>query len=134
MGYRRFVELSEMKVIHTDELQSRFPLLPVADLVDNSDPSSLVYVDGKEQGELLESALLRDFEDRPLRFVRLSCPSTGKVYIQRVAHDEKRVYEAVGHSFGMSEKEYKGGRYFRQGDVLMWALDQSDNRIDQQHS
>ena len=134
IGYRRFVELSEMRTIHTDTMHSRFPSLTPSELVDNSDPSALVYVDAKEEAELLESALLRDFEDRPLRFVRLTCPSTGKVYIQRVRHDETRVYAAVGRSFGMSEEEYKNGRYFRQGDVLMWALDQSDGRIVQQHS
>ena len=66
--------------------------------------------------------------------MRLTCPSTGKVYIQRVAHNETRVYEAVGHSFGMSEKEYKTGKYIRQGDCLMVALDQNDKRIQQQHS
>jgi hypothetical protein len=134
MGYRRFVELSEMKVIHTDTLQSRFPSLEVSDLVDNSDPAALVYSEGIEQAELLEAALLRDFEDRPLRFVRLRCPSTGKQYIQRVAYNETRVYEAVGRSFGLTEKEYKTGKYIRQGDVLLTALNQGDERIQQQHS
>ena len=134
MGWQKFVELSDMKVIHADTLQAKFPLLPASELVDNSDPAAMRYGDGQENAELLESSFLKDFEDRPLRFVKLTCPSTGRVYVQRVAHNETRVYAAVGRSFGMTEAEYKNGRYFRQGDVLMWALDQSDERIVQQHS
>ena len=134
MGWTKFVALSEMKVLHTDSLASKFPSLPQSDLVDNSDMAAFDYVDGTERAELMESALLRDFEDRPLKFVRLTCPSTGRQYIQRVAHDETRVYAAVGRMFGMTEQEYKSGKYIRQGDVLMWALDQSDERITQQHS
>ena len=134
MGWQKFVDLSELKVIHSDVLKSKFPVLPVSELVDNSDPYALQYQEGEEQAELLESAFLKDFEDRPIRFVRLTCPSTGRKYIQRVAHDETKVYEAVGRSFGMTEKEYKRGKYFRQGDVLMWSLDQNDERIVQQHS
>jgi hypothetical protein len=134
MGWQKFVELSEMKVLHSDTLQSKFPTLPLSELVDNSDPAAIQYGDGKEKAELLESSFLRDFEDRPLRFVKLTCPSTGRVYVQPVTHNETRVYAAVGRSFGMTEVEYKSGRYFRQGDVLMWALDQSDERIVQQHS
>lgn len=108
--------------------------MPLSELVDNSDPAALDYVEGIEQAELMESSFLRDFEDRPLRFVRLSCPSTGRQYIQRVAHDETRVYAAVGRSFGMTEQGYKTGKYIRQGDVLMWRLDQTDERVVQQHS
>ena len=134
MGWQKFVEISEMKTLHTDILQSRFPVMPLSELVDNSDPAALDYVEGIEQAELMESAFLHDFEDRPLRFVRLSCPSTGRKYIQRVAHDETRVYAAVGRSFGMTEQEYKTGKYIRQGDVLMWRLDQTDERVVQQHS
>jgi hypothetical protein len=134
MGWAKFVEISEMKVLHTDTLKSHFPSLSKSELVDNSDPAAFDYVDGIEQADLMESALLRDFEDRPLKFVRLTCPSTGRQYIQRVAHDETRVYAAVARSFGMTEQEYKSGKYIRQGDVLMWALDQSDERIVQQHS
>ena len=134
MGWQKFVDLSELKVLHIDTLKSKFPVLPVSDLVDNSNPIAIQYQDGKEQAELLESAFLRDFEDRPIRFVRLTCPSTGKQYIQRVAHDETKVYAAVGKAFGMTEKEYKSGRYYRQGDVLLWSLDQTDDRIVQQHS
>ena len=121
-------------VLHTDTLKSRFPVLPPSELVDNSDPAALQYTGGEEHAELLESAFLKDFEDRPIRFVRLTCPSTGKVYVQRVAHSETRVYEAVGRSFGMTEEEYKTGKYLRQGDVLLWSLDQGDKRIVQQHS
>ena len=134
MGWQKFVDLSELKVLHTDTLKSKFPSIPSSAIVDNNDPAALRYESGEEKAELLESAFLRDFEDRPVRFVRLTCPSTGKVYIQRVAHDETRVYAAVGKAFGMSENEYKGGRYYRQGDVLLWALDQADQRIVQQHS
>jgi hypothetical protein len=113
-----------MKVLHSDTLQSKFPTLPLSELVDNSDPAAIQYGDGKEKAELLESSFLRDFEDRPLRFVKLTCPSTGRVYVQPVTHNETRVYAAVGRSFGMTEVEYKSGRYFRQ----------SDERIVQQHS
>jgi hypothetical protein len=134
MGWQKFVDLSELKVLHTDILKSRFPVLSPSELVDNSDPSALQYREGEEQAELLESSFLRDFEDRPVRFVRLTCPSTGKVYVQRVAHDEKRVYAAVGKAFGLTEEEYKTGKYYRQGDVLLWRLDQTDDRILQQHS
>jgi hypothetical protein len=134
MGWDRFVAESQTKVIHADELRSRFPALPMSSLVDNSDPAALEYVDGVEKGELLESELLRDFEDRPIKFVRLTCPSTGRVYTIRVAHDETRVYEAVARSFGMTEQQYKTGKYYRQGDVLLWMLDQDDNRVLQQHS
>jgi hypothetical protein len=134
MGWQKFVDLSELKVIHSDTLKSNFPSLSPSALVDNSDPAAFHYESGEEKAELLESSFLKDFEDRPIRFVRLTCPSTGKIYIQRVAHDETRAYEAVGRAFGMSEKEYKSGRYYRQGDVLLWALDQNDERIVQQHS
>ena len=134
MGWQKFVALSELKTIHTDTLQSKFPVLPESSLVDNSDPYALQYQEGEEQAELLESSFLKDFEDRPIRFVRLTCPSTGKQYIQRVAHDETRVYAAIGKAFGMTEHEYKSGKYYRQGDVLLWSLDQTDDRIVQQHS
>ena len=134
MGWQKFVDLSELKVIHADTLRSRFPILPASDLVNNEDPAAFQYQEGEEKAELLESSFLRDFEDRPIRFVRLTCPSTGKVYVQRVAHNETRVYAAVGRSFGLSEEEYKTGKYLRQGDVLLWFLDQSDERITQQHS
>lgn len=134
MGWQRFVEESQTRIIHTDSLRSRFPKLEPAAMVDNANPEALDYVDGEEKAELLESELIRDFEDRPLKFVRLTCPSTDRVYVQRVAHDEKRVYQAVGRSFGLSEAEYKSGRYLRQGDVLMWALDQADERVLQAHS
>jgi hypothetical protein len=134
MGWSKFFELSEMKVLHSDTLKSQFPRLHQSELVDNSDPAALNYIEGVEQAELLESSFLRDFEDRPLRFVKLECPSTGRQYIQRVAHDETRVYAAVGRSFGMTEEEYKSGKYIRQGDVLMWSLDQEDKRLVQSHS
>jgi hypothetical protein len=134
MGWQKFVDLSELKVLHTDTLKSRFPVLPPSAAVDNSDPAALQYQEGEEQAELLESSFLKDFEDRAIRFVRLNCPSTGKVYVQRVAHNETRVYEAVGRAFGMTEKEYKTGKYRRHGDVLLLSLDQSDERIIQQHS
>jgi hypothetical protein len=134
MGWHRFIEESQTKTIHSDTLQSKFPKLEPAAMVDNANPEALEYLIGDERAELLESELIRDFEDRPLKFARLVCPSTGKVYVQRVAHNEKRVYEAVGRSFGLSEAEYKSGRYLRQGDVLMWALDQADARIEQAHS
>jgi hypothetical protein len=134
MGWQRFVAESQTRVIHTDALVTRFPKMERSDLVDNARPEALEYEQAEETAELLESELMRDFEHRPLKFVRLTCPSTGRVYVQRAAHDETRVYAAVARSFGLTEAEYKSGRYLRQGDVLMWALDQSDERICQAHS
>jgi hypothetical protein len=134
MGWDRFVAESKTKVIHTDQLRTRFPKLPITALVDNDNPVSLEYVDGVETAELLQSDFLADFEDRPLKFVRLTCPSTGRIYTQRVAHEETRVYAAVARSFGLTEEQYKTGKYYRQGDVLLWMLDQDDERVLQQHS
>ena len=132
MGWSKVVEQSELRVIHRDTLHSRFPRMEQSAGVDNSDPAAMDYVEGVETAELMVSDNLKDFEDRPLKFVRLVCPSTGRVYIQRVAHDETRVYAAVAKSFKMTEEEYKTGSYIRQGDVLVKPL--NDVPIQQSHS
>jgi hypothetical protein len=134
MGWDRFVAESEMKVIHSDTLKSRFPKLEPSEMCDNSAPESFEYVEGVETAELLESSILRDFEDRPIRFVRLTCPSTGRKFVLRTYYNATRVYDAVAKQFRMTEKEYKSGKYIRQGDVLIYWHDQADERLLQAHS
>ncbi len=90
------------------------------------------YRAGCERAELLEAEDLRDFEDRPLRFVRLTDPSTGRQYTLRVLHDHDRCYKAVGWTFGMTEIEYKHARFIRQGDVLLSPL--AGGPLEQAHS
>jgi hypothetical protein len=121
-----------MTLIHKDELHTNFSVLPVSELVEPGQRMVTEYRTGVETAELLEANGLRDFEDRPLRFVRVTDPSTGRHYVIRVAHDCKRVYEGVGRSFGMSEQEYKNSLYIRQGDVGLMPLDATLSR--QQHS
>jgi hypothetical protein len=65
------------------------------------------YRAGIEIAELLESDEFKDFEDRPLKFVRVTDPSTGEKYTLRVWPENNRAYEAIGQTFGMTEKEYK---------------------------
>jgi hypothetical protein len=65
------------------------------------------YRKGKEVAELLESEEFKDFDDRPLKFVRVTDPSTGERYVLRVWPENQRAYEAIGQTFGMSEVEYK---------------------------
>ena len=122
MGWDRFCQLANMHLVHSDELHSRFPSIPVSDSVDAGQRLVTTYRAGIETAELLEAADLKDFEDRPLRFVRLTDPSTGRQYTLRVRHDHQRCYEAVGWTFGRSEAEYKTGRFLRQGDVFLQPL------------
>jgi hypothetical protein len=132
MGWDNFCAAAEMKLIHVDELHSQFPNIPVSAAVEPGQRLVTSYRDGVERAELLEAAELRDFEDRPLRFVRLTDPSTGRQYTLRVRHDHARCYEAVGWTFGVTETDYKRGRFLRQGDVFLKPL--SGGPIHQAHS
>lgn len=132
MGWERFCAEAKMRILHSDELASQFPAIPVSDHVDAGARLVTEYRSGRETAELLEAEELLDFEDRPLRFVRLTDPSTGRRYVLRVRHDHTRCYEAVGWTFGLSEAEYKRGRYLRQGDVFLQPL--SGGPAAQQHS
>ncbi len=132
MGWDRFCDLAKMKLIHVDELHSRFPSIPVSEQVDAGARLVTHYREGAERAELLEADGLLDFDDRPLRFVRLTDPSTGRQYTLRVRHDHTRCYEAVGWTFGLDETEYKRGKYLRQGDVFLKPL--SGGPLSQQHS
>jgi hypothetical protein len=132
MGWDAFCASAKMKLLHVDELHSNFPDIPVSEVVDASSRMVTSYRAGVERAELLESAELRDFEDRPLRFVRLSDPSTGGQYTLRVLHDHTRCYEAIGWTFGVDETTYKRGRFLRQGDVFLQPL--AGGPLQQAHS
>jgi hypothetical protein len=132
MGWEKFCSEAKMKLIHVDELHTRFPNIPVSETVDAGARLVTGYREGTERAELLEAEGLFDFEERPLRFVRLSDPSTGREYTIRVRHDHARCYEAVGWTFGVSETEYKRGRFIRQGDVFLQPT--SGGPLAQQHS
>jgi hypothetical protein len=107
MGWNKFCSEAKLKVIHTDTLTAQFPALPVSETVHADMRGVTSYRRGEEVAELLESEDFKDFEDRPLKFVRVSDPSTGEHYVLRVWPSNTRVYEAVGQTFGMSEAEYK---------------------------
>jgi hypothetical protein len=132
MGWDKFCAEAQMKLIHVDELHTWFPNIPVSETVDAGARLVTHYREGSERAELLEAEGLFDFEDRPLRFVRLTDPSTGREYTIRVRHDHTRCYEAVGWTFGVSETDYKRGKYLRQGDVFLKPL--SGGPLQQQHS
>ena len=122
MGWERFCAEAGMKVLHEDTLQSNFPSIPVSELVSESARLVTSYRPGTETAQLLEADGIRDYEDRPLRFVRLTDPSTGRQYTIRVLHSHTRCYQAVAWTFGKTEEEYKKGRYVRHGDVGLFPL------------
>jgi len=116
MGWERFCEAAKMRILHEDTLTANFPAIPVSDLVSPGHRLITSYRSGTEHAQLLEAEGINDFEERPLRFVRLSDPSTGRKYTIRVLHSHTRCYEAVGWTFpvkhpdgriGLSEAEYK---------------------------
>ena len=107
MGWDRFCVEAKLKVIHTDTLEASFPALPVSETVHADMRAVTRYRKGKEVAELLESEDFKDFDERPLKFVRVTDPSTGEKYTLRVWPDNKRAYEAIGQTFGLSEEEYK---------------------------
>ena len=133
MGWDKFVSQAKVKVIHNDSLVTKFPSIPVSEQVDHGSRLVTSYRDGKEDAELILCEELTDFEGRPLVFVRLTDPSTGRQYILRTKHNVKRCYEAVGISFGITEDQYKSGIYLRQGDVMLRPLGNNPN-LQQQHS
>ena len=107
MGWERFCESAKMSVLHEDELHTQFPAIPVSDKVEPHVRLVTSYRAGIEKAQLLEASDLTDFEERPLRFVRLSDPSTDRKYTIRVPHHMTRCYEAVGWTFGMTEEQYR---------------------------
>ena len=122
MGWARFYSEAGMKVLHEDTLESNFPSIPISELVSESARLVTSYRPGTETAQLLEADGIRDYEDRPLRFVRLTDPSTGRQYTLRVLHSHTRCYQAVAWTFGKNEEEYKKGRYVRHGDVGLFPL------------
>lgn len=107
MGWDKFCSEAKLKVIHRDEMKANFPSLPVSETVHADMRAVTSYRKGKEVAELLESEEFKDFDDRPLKFVRVTDPSTGERYVLRVWPENQRAYEAIGQTFGMSEVEYK---------------------------
>ncbi len=107
MGWDRFCKGAKLKVIHTDTLTSYFPALPVSEAVYGDMRAVTSYRRGTETAELLESEEFKDFEDRPLKFVRVTDPSTGERYTLRAWPSNQRVYEAVAQTFNMTESEYR---------------------------
>jgi hypothetical protein len=122
MGWERFCTEAGMKVIHEDTLESNFPSIPVSEMVSESARLVTTYRSGTEIAQLLEADGIRDYEGRPLRFVRLTDPSTGRQYTLRVLPTHTRCYEAVGWTFGKTEEEYKKGHFIRHGDVFLNPL------------
>jgi hypothetical protein len=107
MGWERFCAEAQMRVIHTDTLTARFPSLPVSETVHADMRAVTRYRKGTEVAELLEADEFRDFEDRPLKFVRVTDPSTGEKYLIRVWPENRRAYEAIAQTFGMTEEQYR---------------------------
>jgi len=122
MGWARFCSEAGMRILHEDTLKSNFPSIPVSELVSENARLVTFYRPGTETAQLLEADGIRDYEDRPLRFVRLTDPSTGRQYTLRVLHSHTRCYQAVAWTFGKNEEEYKKGRYVRHGDVGLFPL------------
>ena len=132
MGTERFATEAEMVIVHEDTLESNFPIIPETEEMGSGKRMVISYRKGKEIARLLRCDALKDFEDRPLMFVEVTCPSTGRVYHVRVKHDAKRAYEAVASTFGMTEKEYRTGGFNRQGDVCLLPL--GKQKFKQSHS
>jgi hypothetical protein len=107
MGWEKFCAEAKLKVIHTDTLQARFPALPVSEVVHADLRAVTSYRAGSEVAELLVSEEFRDFNERPLKFVRVTDPSTGDKYTLRAWPHNTRAYEAVAQTFNMTEEEYK---------------------------
>jgi hypothetical protein len=116
MGSERFAKEAQMVVLHEDELETN---LPRTEEVEPGKRLLVGYEKRKEKARLLRCDAVLDGDGRPLKFVHVICPSTEREYFLRVAHDMERAYEAVGSTFHMTEKEYKSGKYIRQGDVML---------------
>jgi hypothetical protein len=111
MGWDRFCSAAALKVIHTDTLTAYFPALPVSETVHAEMRFVTKYREGQEVAELLISEEFLDFDDRPLKFVRVTDPSTGERYVLRVWPENVRAYEAIAKTFGMTEEQYKSSVY-----------------------
>jgi hypothetical protein len=111
MGWNKFCSEAKLRVIHTDTLTANFPSLPVSENVHADMRVVTKYRKGEEIAELLESDEFKDFDDRPLKFVRLTDPSTAERYTLRVWSENKRAYEAVAQTFGMTEEQYRESVY-----------------------
>jgi hypothetical protein len=107
MGWDRFCDSAKLRVIHTDTMTANFPSLPVSETVHADMRAITSYRAGTETAELLVSDEFKDFDDRPLKFVRITDPSTGESYTLRVWPENTRAYQAIAQTFGMSESEYK---------------------------
>ena len=107
IGWDRFCKLADLKVIHRDTMTANFPALPVSETVHADMRAVTSYREGTEVAELLESSEFKDFDDHPLKFVRVTDPSTGEHYVLRVWHENTRAYQAVAQTFGMTEEEYR---------------------------
>jgi len=129
MGWERFCEQVKMVVLHRDTMTAKFPTVPVSDLVSPENRFVYDYREGTETAELLQAEGITDLEDRPLKFVRLTDPSTGRMYTIRVPHNMTRCYEAVGWSFGVSEDDYKKRFHIRHGDVDLKVLGDAPNEL-----
>ena len=99
IGWGRYCEMAGIKVIHRDTLESAFPAIPISEVVEPSARLVVSYRSGTEEAELLEATELKDFDDRPIRLVRVTDPSTGRQYTIRVGHDQTRCYAAIGATF-----------------------------------
>jgi hypothetical protein len=55
-----------------------------------------------DYGELLEL----DSDDGKVRFVRVTCPTTGRIYVLCVPEDVKTCHEGVARGFNMTPEEY----------------------------
>jgi ankyrin repeat protein len=62
-----------------------------------------VYRD--KYGVLLETENIND-DKYPARFVRVTCPSTGRKYVLRVDPNVQTAKEAVASTFGLTEEQY----------------------------
>jgi hypothetical protein len=122
MGWDKYAAEAGVSTLHIDELDTALAAIPVSELVSDSDRLVTTYRAGTEQAELLECTELRDFENRPIRLVRLTDPSTGRRYTLRVAYNTKRCYQGVAASFGLTESQYRKTFYKRQGDVMLKPL------------
>ena len=132
IGWERFLELAHGTVIHVDELTTQLPTVPVSELVAEHQRLVVTYRAGTEHAELIQVDAITDFDGNPLKFVRVTDPSTGRQYVIRVAANTTRAYQGVASTFGCTEVAYKTGAYIRQGDVFLKPL--SGNLNQQEHS
>jgi hypothetical protein len=77
VGWDKVVEAAGAKVIHTDKF-----------------------------GELLEVTNNIAGEDIVLKFVRVTCPTTGRQYVMGTDHEVTTAHEGVANTFGMTPEEY----------------------------